>query len=694
MFGLAGLSYAPQAQAAIHLGAANATSLSNGLVGYWPLDGSVTNWATGRTTDLSGNGGTGQLNLFSTTTSPTAGKVGQALNFDGNAYITTGYTIPAQSSATSFTWSTWFNIDPNTGSTVVLLGFRNGATWAKLTPSRFEYGTGAIITYAPPTSQWVHLTIVKSGSSFTYYQNGVVVGQATNATSVVTQTFFIGGDPGFADGFLIGKMDDVRVYNRALSATEVKQLYSSGTANAAHSNTVSNANGLVGYWPLDGAVTNWATGQTLDLTGNGNTGQLLLLSTSTAPVVGKVGQAFQFDGASNYILSTTPVTAVANWTLSAWIKPATLPQLSNAVYNGNDSGGFGFGVGNGAGVSGSKLQLLFGSVNWLDTGYTLTNNKWYHVVVARDSGTTRVYVNGVVLATTFADTPLAVVNKFTIGDQLDAANSPYRFFNGTVDDVRIYNRTLSATEVNQLYSSGVTNVGHSNTVSNANGLVGYWPFDGSVTNWATGQTQDMSGRGNNGQLTLIGTSSGPIAGKIGQALKFSGATTQYVQAGGQVSLGTDNQPYTISAWVFSTTTSATGDVVHVSDGSDGVGTWCLSLLQVQAGKAFAVGWTGAGSTATGATTLLPNKWYMITTTWDPTGGLRIYVNGGLDGSTPQATYTSSGATDFISIGSPHPGGTICDSDSGVGFTGYIDDVRVYNRSLPATELKQLYNGGR
>src|SRR6266699_7247432 len=66
-------------------------------------------------------------------------------------------------------------------------------------------------------------------------------------------------------------------------------------------NTVSLSQGLVGYWPLDGSVTNWTTNTTSDISGNGNTGTLVSLATSTAPVGGKIGQALKFDGTSNYI---------------------------------------------------------------------------------------------------------------------------------------------------------------------------------------------------------------------------------------------------------------------------------------------------------------------------------------------------------------------------------------------------------
>jgi hypothetical protein len=76
---------APPAEAVIHLGDPNTVSLSNGLVAFWPLDRAVTYWDTGTTLDLSGQGNTGHLISMSTSTSPTPGKIGQALKLNGTS---------------------------------------------------------------------------------------------------------------------------------------------------------------------------------------------------------------------------------------------------------------------------------------------------------------------------------------------------------------------------------------------------------------------------------------------------------------------------------------------------------------------------------------------------------------------------------------------------------------------------------
>lgn len=225
----------------------------------------------------------------------------------------------------------------------------------------------------------------------------------------------------------------------------------------------------VGYDQNSCNVTSNNAGNTSTITGPTGTGTNFGGTTAT----GISGEALSFNGSSSYAeMFTTPSASVSTWSLSAWIKPATLSQLAMAVYNGNDTGGYGFGIGNGTGSApGSKLQILFGGVAWLDPGYTFASaNTWYHIVLTRDGSTTRVYVNGALLGTTFANTPATVSNLFTIGQQFNTNGIAARFFNGAIDDVRVYNRTLSAGEVSTLYS--LSDV--------PTGLVLYWSLDAST----------------------------------------------------------------------------------------------------------------------------------------------------------------------------------------------------------------------
>jgi hypothetical protein len=153
-------------------------------------------------------------------------------------------------------------------------------------------------------------------------------------------------------------------------------------------------------------------------------------------------------------MASSPVSAVSNWTLEAWINPSMLLQHGYAAYNGNDGGGYGFGMGDAAGGFGSKLTGLFGSVAYIDSGYTFASaSSWYHVVMVRSATTVSFYVNGVQTPLTNASTPNAVATRFTIGNELDSANSPYRFFDGIIDEVRISSSARSADWIKTEYNN-------------------------------------------------------------------------------------------------------------------------------------------------------------------------------------------------------------------------------------------------
>jgi hypothetical protein len=95
------------------------------------------------------------------------------------------------------------------------------------------------------------------------------------------------------------------------------------------------------------------------------------------------------------------------------------------------------------------------------------------------------------------------------------------------------------------------------------------------------------------------------------------------------------------------------------------------------------GQDSGGDTATGTTALSENNWYYITGVYNGSA-LLIYVNGSLEGV--QAHSGTFSSTDPTSIGAMYDGSNVCGA-----FTGTIDEVRIYNRSLSAEEISELYN---
>ena len=204
-------------------------------------------------------------------------------------------------------------------------------------------------------------------------------------------------------------------------------------------------NGLVAYYPFNGNAN--------DESGNGNNGEVHD-ATLASDRFGKPNSCYAFNGVNSYIsFGSVPLNQIDNWTITAWIKPASLNQNSSAVtasavtvgYDAGDSptaNGFAFDI------AGSELTGIFGGLDIIDSGYSFaSSSQWYQVVMLRNSGVTEFFVNG--LQTTHTETRVAprTPTSFTIG----SANST-RFYSGSISDVHIYNRPLSPTEVAQLYN--------------------------------------------------------------------------------------------------------------------------------------------------------------------------------------------------------------------------------------------------
>lgn len=195
-------------------------------------------------------------------------------------------------------------------------------------------------------------------------------------------------------------------------------------------------------------------GLVADYLSEGKTQDGRVAGASPAPDrLGHPDSAFSFNGADNSIVfSSVPLKQLDNWSLTAWLNPATNSQYAMAVCLGFDDGktgdGFAFGMAADSYFPGNHLYGVLGGVAWIDSGYTFpAANAWYQVVMLRRGGITRFYVNGIQTPNSDSRKPL-LPTAFTLG-----AATGTRHFNGIINDVRIYKRALSDAEVRQLYHS-------------------------------------------------------------------------------------------------------------------------------------------------------------------------------------------------------------------------------------------------
>ena len=228
------------------------TTITNGLVAWYKLDGNAN--------DSSGNGYDLVTRNDPQLTTDRFGNVDSAYVFDGDdSQIITDVDVDNMMEAveSTFTFSLWFQTDasytdygagwawnkgnyaffpingdvadPNSHRTKVGIGVKVGCDGIEIVEHTAFYMPTALNYEANIGTEWNHVTVtVTDSDTYILYLNGrqVAEGKSTGRTCIVRPCGIGGGDW----GFYTGKIDDVRIYNRALSAEEVQALYSGTTA--------------------------------------------------------------------------------------------------------------------------------------------------------------------------------------------------------------------------------------------------------------------------------------------------------------------------------------------------------------------------------------------------------------------------------------------------------------------------------
>jgi hypothetical protein len=199
--------------------------------------------------------------------------------------------------------------------------------------------------------------------------------------------------------------------------------------------------GLVGYWTFNRP----GFGTVLDISKNGNNGTLKPLFPSNCPAFvdsknKKLGKGLSFDAVDDYVsVGNVNIVTGSPFTISAWIKPKI-----------NDYGTIlGYDQQHRILLSTSQKRLLSQQDGNFFSDASITIDQWNHIMYWNDGTNEKWYVNG---AQSGADhnTVNAEWNQAFLIGQYDLVN--YKYW-GLIDDVRIYNRALSASEVAQMYKS-------------------------------------------------------------------------------------------------------------------------------------------------------------------------------------------------------------------------------------------------
>lgn len=417
--------------------AAACVSPPAGLIGWWPGNSNADEV-------MRGNNGTLRDGA---TFAP--GRVSQAFVTNGG-YVdisAPGIRTAGGTQVTVDFWMYW-----NGDQSVMPFGFGLGeglpAYDLYLSNGFFGFNSGAGDLWGIESSglanRWVHVVAI--------FNNGAVSGSrlfidgaeqamaqrmGPEGTSQVSATARLGCWPLDLDYPFNGRIDEVKIYNRALTPAEIAAVYNAGADGTCRCSRPPT--GMVSWWAAE-----WNAN---DVQGVNNGWQ----PNGSTFSQGRVGQAFDFDGVDDTVQvpHSTSIDYGVTRTFEMWIYPTAFPG-----YQGLISKGVTPTLSHCLALQGDKISV-YGALpaHWQPGATSLSLNTWNHVAFVQNGTAVTMYLNGVVDGQ-------ATANWSPTSDSLEIGtfNGGGYPFAGRIDEVRIYNRALSANEIRKLFNAGGTGV--------------------------------------------------------------------------------------------------------------------------------------------------------------------------------------------------------------------------------------------
>ena len=490
-------------------------------------------------------------------------------------------------------------------------------------------------------------SISKNGSSVTAFSNGSSVTLESNPSATWvedTKGWTIGcwGNGAETFGrFYNGQHCEVIIFNRGLSATEVKQV-----------NT---------YLGQKWGVLN-ADRSIIDLSGNNNHGLLGNGTTANMPMADYYNKnTLKFDGVSDYVFVNNPGT-FSSYTFMFFCR-----WISNTL-NGSRI----FGVDNfGTYTVFTPSNVAFhynqasGTSTVLSSGVNVGLDNWCHVAVSVDPTIAKIYINGALTNGSTTVPYLSVAGNFFIGAQ----NTTNVLSNSNISAFQFYNRVLTDAEILQNYeaqkSKFAVSIVQQGLVLNLDAGNPY-SYAGAGTTW-----YDTSGNSYNGTLT-----NGPVYSTTNSGIIVFDGSNDYVDLTGITLSISGNAARSMFTWVKTTYTGLQGFI------STGTPANSQTFNLVKYGSYVGVMGYNNDFYPSSGKYIADGVWHYVGATFDGTN-IRTYVDGVLDNTSGTFTYSTTGQNNYVGR-SNHAGNENF-------INGSMGNAQIYNRALSAAEVLQNYN---
>lgn len=613
-----------------------------------------------------------------------SGKFNQGATFVGNSAGIVNTTL--QLSSTAHSVSLWMKPQDLTASKWQIMFFSAFNGYPSFTlgkrPDRttsFHYrneSSNEVYFTLSNANTWYHVVVTRNNSGSTVYVNGSSVATDSNSMGTYSSSSYqkasIGSNPNYPAEYFDGTLDQVRVYDVALTATDVANLYNNETTATTGTLSFPTGKTAIATYTLENSGT--------DISGNhsGVEGTNVIYKYDGTPtavdfgVGGKTLYGARFNGSSSYITSNSlPSIGTGDFTFSCWFN-----QNSGSSQGALFSTTTQWFAANGY-ESPKVLMVTDDTVTKKgDTAYS--QDTWNHAVFARESGVLKIYQNGTeVFSGAYTDS--WDMTQFGIG-VARAFGSRVYYFNGSIDQVRVFNKALSSAEVSKLYGNGAGEIACEYTATTTD-------IDYPVTNLAYYKLDNDS------------KDSAKSSGKFNQGAIFNGISSAITLPSipGLPTNSNNTNNFTFSCWVRSTTTrlnngggsnpifvNYVGSYQFIGFGGNDNGNF-------PTGKLFYYTYGGTGQHNSWIIT--PNtyddgQWHHLAVTdkYNSAGDNRtrtLYVDGTqIAQDTVDKNFFNSGATNLLIGDATGSGNRHLDAD--------LDQIRIYDTALDSTDVSNLY----